>query len=243
MSSQSQPVDLRLLSKVSKLYYEQHLTQQVIADRLQLSRPKVSRLLQQAHAQGIIQITVVSPFGIYTDMEQQLEQRYQLKEALVVEVDRQASPEAIARELGIATAHYLQRTLTNDDIIGVSWGTTLNAMANALTPMEVHNTHVVQIIGGLGAPEAEIHATHICRRLAHMLNSRLTLIAAPGIVPDFHTKQALLSDSHTQQAFDLFADLTLALVGIGVPLPSSVVVRDGSILTQTQLDELLERVC
>lgn len=232
------PLNLRLLTKVSKLYYEQALTQQEIAQRLHLSRPKVSRLLQQAHQRGIVQITVHSPSAVHTDLEQQLEQQFGLKEASIVQVNQDASSEVITRELGTAAARYVQRTLVAQDVLGVSWATTLNAMVNALLPMDVADAHIVQLIGGLGPPEADVHATDICRRCAHLLNCRLTLVPAPGIVNSLEIKQALLSDSHIQHAFSLFPDLTMALVGIGVSSPSSVLMRDGSIITQAELDEL-----
>lgn len=239
MPRKTKPTDQRLLTKISKLYYEQALTQQDIADRLQLSRPKVSRLLQEATERGIVRITVLSPAGFHTDLEQALEQQFNLLEAVVVEVGQHATQDVVVRELGIAAASYLQRTLIDDDIIGISWGTTLNAMVNALSPMESLNTHVVQLIGGLGPPEAEVHASDICRRFARLMNSKLTLIAAPGIVDTLETKQALLSDRHIRSAFDLFPTIKMAFVGIGVPLPTSVVMRDGSIMTQAQLDHLL----
>ena len=240
MPRKSKPTDQRLLTKISKLYYEQELTQQEIADRLHLSRPKVSRLLQEANAHGIVRITVSSPVGFHTDLEQELEKRFDLLEVVVVEVGDQSTQEVIVRNLGIAAAQYLQRTLIDGDVIGLSWGTTLSVMVNALSPMVTTNTHVVQIIGGLGPPEAEAHASDICRRFARLLDSKLTLIAAPGIVDTLETKQALLSDSHIRRAFDLFGAITMAFVGIGAPLPTSIVMRDGSIMSQDQLDHLLE---
>lgn len=241
MARKPNPVDLRLLSKVSKLYYEQKLTQQEIAERLRLSRPKVSRLLQQAHDEGLVQITVLSPPGGYADLEQKLEQTFHLKEVVVVEVDEGISQDGIVRELGVAAADYLLRTVEDGDVIGVSWGTTLNAMVNAIQPFEVEDCHVVQLIGGLGAPEAEVHATALCRRIARLLSARLTLIPAPGIVDDLKAKQILLSDSHIQNAFALFPHVTVAYVGIGVPTPDSVVMRDGTILSQSELEQLLAR--
>ena len=54
-------VDYRLLLKVSKYYYEKQLTQQEISERLNLSRPKVSRLLKQAEEIGICQDQHHSP--------------------------------------------------------------------------------------------------------------------------------------------------------------------------------------
>ena len=56
MPRKPQPIDIRLLTRVSKMYYEQSLTQQQIADRLYLSRPKVSRLLKQARDEGTVPI-------------------------------------------------------------------------------------------------------------------------------------------------------------------------------------------
>ncbi|NDJ78178.1 MAG: sugar-binding transcriptional regulator [Chloroflexi bacterium] len=239
MARKPTAVDLRLLSKVSKLYYEQKLTQQEIARRLHLSRPKVSRLLQRAQEAGLVQITVSSPMGGFADLEHQLEARFGLQEVVVVDVDHTTSRDMVARELGIAAADYLQRILQDGDIIGVTWGTTLHAMVNALRPYEAQDVHVVQLIGGLGAPEAEVHATTICRRIARLLNGKLTLIPAPGIVDSLATKQALLSDSHVQRAYERFAEITVAFVGIGVPTPESVVMRDGSIMREEQLDVVL----
>mgnify|MGYP005842686171 CR=1 FL=1 len=233
--------DLRLLSKVSKLYYEQNLTQQTIAERLRLSRPKVSRLLQQAIDEGIVQITVLSPPGTYSALEGQLEERCGLEEVVVVEVDESASDGAITREVGIAAADYLQRTLQPGDIIGVSWGTTLSAMVNALQPTPLSDVHVVQMIGGLGPPEAETHATDLCRRIARLLSSRLTLIPAPGIVDNLEAKQVLLSDSYVQSAFALFPRISVAYVGIGTPVGSSLLLRDTSIIQRAELDALLAK--
>jgi DNA-binding transcriptional regulator LsrR (DeoR family) len=240
MPRKSDPVDLRLLSKIGKLYYEQKLTQQEISERLRLSRPKISRLLQRAEEEGIIQITIFSPPGSYAELEQALENRFDLQEAVVVEVENPASPEAVARELGQAAANYLQRTLEPGDVLGLSWGSTLNAMVNALRPVEIEKVHIVQLLGGLGAPEAEVHATDLCRRIARLLNARLTLIPAPGVVNNQQIRQALLSDSHVQAAFDSFSSITVAYVGIGIPSPTSVVIRDGSIISPPQLDELLD---
>ncbi len=237
MARPHQQADLRLLSKVGKLYYEQRLTQQIIAERLHLSRPKVSRLLQQAVDEGIVQISVLSPPGIYSTLEQQLEARFGLQEAVIVEVEASSSASSIAKELGSAAASYLQRTIQDGDVIGVSWGSTLNAMANALPPCDTQNVHIVQLIGGLGPPEAELHANELCQRIARMLNSRLTLIPAPGIVDSLAVKQALLSDSYVQTAFDMFNKINIAYVGIGMPSAEGILYRS-AIVSSSEIADL-----
>ena len=229
----------RLLVKVSKMYYEEDLTQDVIMDRLKLSRSKVSRLLDQARRSGIVRITVINPRGIYSDLELKLEKHFHMQEAVVVEANESDSQESINRQLGIAAANYLRRTIKDNDIIGVSWGSTLNNMVGSMQPLETHGVQVVQIIGGLGQPESEVHATDLCRRMARYLSSRLTLLPAPGIVNSELTKEAFLSDIHVQKAQDMFGKLDVAYVGIGAPTPNSFMMQDGSIISQAELDDLL----
>lgn len=231
----------RLLVKVSKMYYEEGLIQDVIMERLKLSRSKVSRLLEQARQQGIVHITVIVPRGISSDLEYNLEKRYHIQEAVVIEAQESDSQEAVNRQLGLAAANYLRRTIADNDVTGVSWGSTLNNMVGALQPLQVHGVQVVQIIGGLGQPESEMHATDLCRRMAHTLGCRLTLLPAPGIVNTHLTKEAFLSDRYVNQALEMFNKLDVAFVGIGSPSPNSVMMRDGAIITQFEMDDLLKK--
>ncbi len=156
----------------------------------------------------------------------------------MVEVERGASSHSTARELGHAAADYLQRTIEPGDIIGLSWGTTLNAMVNALQPIDIQDVHIVQMIGGLGAPEAEIHATDICRRIARLLDAKLSLIPAPGIAKNQQVKEALLSEYHVHETLGLFSRIRVAFVGIGIPTLTSVLGRDSTIMPPDRLNEL-----
>jgi DNA-binding transcriptional regulator LsrR (DeoR family) len=240
MSHPSSVEEIRLLTKVSKLYYEEGMRQDEIVTRLNLSRSKVSRLLQQARDEGIVRITVLEPTGIYTDLETDLEKCFRLQEAVVVEAHQPDSQAVVSREIGVAAARYLARTIQPEDTIGISWGSTLNEMVEELEPMNLPGVQVVQIIGGLGRPESEMHATDLCRRMARRLNCQMTLLPAPGIVKDQNTRVAFLSDNHVQHAVSLFSQVRVVFVGIGAPASDSVVMRDGSIIQAAEMETLLE---
>ena len=236
------PLDeMRLLVKVSKLYYEEGLSQDEIILRLNLSRSKISRLLQQARDEGIVQISVVPPKHLYSELENKLEKRFGLLEALVVESHVGDPQETILRELGSAAAVYIERSVTPNTTLGISWGSTLRSMVTALHPIRMPGCMVVQIIGGLGQPEAEVHATELCYRLSRALNGQLTLLPAPGIVASKQARNVLLTDVNVMRAAELYDHLDLALVGIGAPVPNSVLIRDGSIISRAELDLLLEK--
>ncbi|OOE55068.1 helix-turn-helix domain-containing protein, partial [Salinivibrio kushneri] len=50
--------DTDLLTEIAILYYQQSATQEEIARKYKISRPKVSRLLRKAREEGIVEITV-----------------------------------------------------------------------------------------------------------------------------------------------------------------------------------------
>jgi DNA-binding transcriptional regulator LsrR (DeoR family) len=66
---------VRLVTKVARMYHERHLRQPEIAGRLHISQPRVSRLLRNATEMGIVRTTVVAPRGVFSDLEQAIEER------------------------------------------------------------------------------------------------------------------------------------------------------------------------
>lgn len=241
MPTTNDAADLRLMSKVSSLYYVQDLKQRQIAERLHLSRPKVSRLLQQARDRGIVQISVTPPEGNFVALEAELEGRYGLEEVLITASpfsDANGDAALLKRQIGIAAARYLRRTVEDGDVLGVTWGTTLQAMMQALQPVTTHDVHVVQTLGGVGPPEAEAHAADLSRRLAHLLDGRLTALPTPGIVDSAAARNVLLADRHTQAALELFPKITTAYVGIGALATNPIFTEDPSV-PESARDELL----
>jgi DNA-binding transcriptional regulator LsrR (DeoR family) len=241
MANQPSNEELRLLVKVARSYYEDGLNQDAITARLGLSRSKVSRLMAQAREAGVVQINVIAPADLFMGLESQLEERFGLQEALVVESQRDDSQSHVSRVVGSAAAGYVGRAIGPRSTIGMCWGDTLRYMAAGLAPQRYPNAQVVQIIGGIGQPDAEVHATELCRSMSRSLGCRLTLLPVPGIVTDQRTRESLLSDVHVQRAVEAFDDLDIAFVGVGAPTPDSVTMRDGSIITRTELDGMLRK--
>ena len=118
---------LRLIAKVARMYHEGGVRQPQIAAELNLSQARVSRLLRQASEIGVVRTVVTLPPGVYTDLEDSLQEKFGLRDAVVVDADGgQVIP-----ALGAATAQYLHATLTGGEVLGVSsWSATLLAAAD-----------------------------------------------------------------------------------------------------------------
>ena len=239
--ARKQNVDYRLLQKVCKMYYDNNLTQEEISGRLKISRPKVSRLLKQAKDFGIIKFTISGIPGIHTDIENALEKKYGVDEVYIVEVSDPQSQITVSTEIGVAAADYFTRAVTDPSMIGVSWGTTLRAMADSIPNMDYHESELIQVLGGLGLPESEAHATYILRRIVAQIGSKLHLLNLPGILDYASIKQAVLSESYVREVYNLFKKLDIVFIGLGTPTPDSVLMRDGTILSEEELNMLLEK--
>ena len=98
--------ELRLMTKVARMYHERELTQPEIAAQLDLSQATVSRLLKRARQEGIVRISVNVPVGAYPELEEALQKKFGLKAAVVVEsID---DDDRIMRDIGTAAAFYLE---------------------------------------------------------------------------------------------------------------------------------------
>ncbi len=195
----------------------------------------MSRLLQEAQELGIVQITVAPPVGLHTELEGKLESRYGLEEVLVVTAERGGAE--LRRQVGAAAAAYLSRSVQPGETLGVAWGTTLDAMVQAVTPTPTEGLHVVQTLGGIGPADATPYAASVARRLARLLGATPVLLPAPGVVATAAVRDALREDPHLQPALRRLDAIDTLFLGVG-SLASNAVLNDGASFPAGTLDEL-----
>ena len=234
--------ELRLMTKVARLYYEANLNQAEIAQRLRLSQATVSRLFKRAREEGIIRISVQVPSGVNADLESALVQKYGLKDAIVVDCSTEDENQ-IMREIGAAAAFYVETTIKENEVVGISsWSATLLALLDAMHPIpNKSGIQVVQVLGGVGNPSAEAHATRLTGRFAGLVNGTAIFLPAPGIVGSEAALQVLMEDRYVREALALFERVTMALVGIGSVKPSTLLDLSGNVFTPEEQEVLHNR--
>lgn len=233
---------VRLMTKIARMYHERGARQSEIAAALSISQAKVSRLLKRAEATGIVRTIVTVAPGVYTELEERLEERYGLTEVVVVDVDPDADETERLASIGSGAAAYLEATLSGGDRIGVSsWSQTILAMVDRLRPFTSRGaTEVVQLLGGVGAPEAQSHSNRLLGELARMLGAEPVYVPAPGIVAGPAIRDSLLADAAMQQVQTHWNELTMAVMGIGSIEPSRVLANSGNAFTEEERQPLLE---
>jgi DNA-binding transcriptional regulator LsrR (DeoR family) len=134
----------------------------------------------------------------------------------------------------------VENTIKPNEIIGISsWSSNLLALVDALHQVSRKpGVQVVQILGGVGNPGAEVHAARLTSRLARLVSGKATFLPAPGVVGSQASRDILLADPYVQEATALFNRVTMALVGIGAVEPSELLADSGNIFSDDELDIL-----
>lgn len=232
----------RLLVKVARYYYEQELTQSEISKRLRLSRQKIQRLLTQAKNQGIVQITIRPVIGAFPDLEKMLEDSFNLNEAVVIESTNFRDQFIVAREVGAGAADYLMRVVQPGDSIVISWGGSISGMVNALhgsyRRSDLDGVKVIQGLGGLGDPNKEVHAADLTRRLAQVLGGEAVLLPSPAVAGSREARNTYFEDPFIFDVLQQARSVNLAVMGIGAPRLDSILMREGKIVTEHDLEVL-----
>ncbi|MBN1657794.1 MAG: sugar-binding transcriptional regulator [Anaerolineae bacterium] len=234
--------ELRLMTRVARMYYEQDMRQSEIAEKLDLSQATVSRLVKRAHREKIVRITVSVPNGIHSELEDALNSRYDLRHAVVVDCVDPENEEEILNNLGAAAAHFLETTIEKNECIGISsWSATLLAMVNAMHQIpKAMSAQVVQILGGASESSAKTQAIYLASQLADLVRGEVTFLRAPVVVGSEEARDILLNDPYVAETVSLFDEITLALVGIGAIDPSPLLASSGNLYSAAELAVLRE---
>ncbi len=173
--------ELRLIARVAQMYHVEGKRQAEIAEIMHMSQATVSRMLKRAEAEGIVRTTVIPPPGTFADLETALRERYGLTEAIVIDCSEDRDGAIMAR-IGEAAAHFIEVTLQQDEIIGVSsWSQTILRMVDNIHPLKNGKAkYIVQILGGMGEASVQTHATQLTARLAKLTGGEPRLLLVQG---------------------------------------------------------------
>jgi deoxyribonucleoside regulator len=207
--------DLRAayLARIASLYYDERKTQQEVADEVGVTRSAVSRLIAEAHDRGLVEIHVRYPWTSQR-LEAALMDAFPLKAARVL-VHQHTVYEHMLRDLGVIAARYLTDIMSDGTTIGISWGTALFQMINALPVRHLPHAEVVQLIGATGTETVPTDGPILAHLLAHKLQCQCRYLHAPLIVDNPALRDALLHERTIRETIDRARRADIALVGIG----------------------------
>lgn len=226
--------DIILLADVASMYYEQNLTQEEIAKKVGVSRSGVSRMLTRSREVGLVQIQIRHPLQTSQELQHELIKRFGLHDAQVL-VQSQPGENTLPK-LGMIGARYLENYLEDGMVVGISWGTSMLQLVNALHPLKRLRLDVVQLMGSISANSPDVDGPEIARRLSAAFGANCFYLHAPLLVKSSSVRDALLQERTVSATFEMMQRMDVAVVGIGaVSGVSSGLFRAGYLTEQELL--------
>ncbi|MFC4775928.1 sugar-binding transcriptional regulator [Paenibacillus sp. GCM10023252] len=210
--------------EAARMYYQLDYNQQDIAKRLGVSRPTVSRFLQLAKNEGIVQIKICDPNENNEELAHKLQEKFGLKRAIVA-ITPQYEDTIAKQAIGEAAAAYIEEIVKEGDTIGTTWGTTLYEVALRLQSIHVKNVKVVQLNGGVSHSETNTYAYEVVSLFAKAFHTNPYLIPLPAIVDHAVVKHAIEADRHIRKILDMGKQANIAVVTVGAPTDDSVLIQ------------------
>jgi DNA-binding transcriptional regulator LsrR (DeoR family) len=226
------PRDRSALIKAARMYFLDGRGQDDIARVLGTSRSNVSRMLSAARAQGIVEIRVHDQVARAVELEQALRERFGLTQVRVAAFSPGADVQAAAGELG---AQWLDESLQDGQVLGLSWGTSLQAVVDAVSVDQPRSVELVPLVGGLSMVETLVTGQELVRELASRLGASYQYLHGPALLQSQTARDALLAEPTISEALARARSADVALVGIGaVGIGSSNQMIDGLSLTAAE---------
>lgn len=217
---------IRMLVKVSTLYYMDGLNQNEIAERLGISRPQISRMLSAARSEGIVHITIQDPFSEEHQVERELIETFGIKNAVVVHVPG-GDKQLLEQQLAKSSSELIESILRDHDIVGVMAGRSIANVTSKLNYFSRKNMQFVPLIGGWGAEGSEWHANANARKFGEKLKSKYWVLNSPAIVGSQQTRNVLMEEQDINEVIKLGKKATTVLIGIGQVSEEATIVRSG----------------
>jgi len=184
--------ELNRLALMACLHYREGWTKDEIARYLGVSRFKVMRGLREAKERGIIRFDIDSSLLSRASLEVELVRVLGIRAALVVT----APPEAEAISyVAAAGAEYLQSSIPNGAIVGVSWGPTPRQTVAALRKQQGKQITVVELVGGVSSNAIDSgHAVALGLAQAFESEDHCHLLECPAILRRQELRDSLLDE-------------------------------------------------
>lgn len=236
MSAEPDPIDESLeRARVAWLYFVGGLTQQEIAQRMEMTRLRVNRIIGQVRESGQVRIDVDLPLAECVALSERVKDRYGLAEVRVVP----DLPDLVEqkRVIGEAAGALVGPLIAGRDLgIAIASGRTLSFAMRRLTDRPRPESWVVGLTGGVTRGSGT-NTFEVATACARALGVECHYLTAPIYCASPEAREAILLN---EELTDVLARTEIADVGIASCGPLS----DDTSITQIRvvkdnLDEVL----
>ena len=216
----------RFLAQVAWAYHVEGLTQEQVADKLQVTRLRVNKALAEARRNGLVRISLNTSFSACPELEEDLRAAFELSEAFVAPSPERAAD--LQMIVGAALGQLLTNKLADKNIrtFGLTWGNTLNIATRFVASFHRHDLEIVSVMGGL-TRGSDFNSFEITTRLADLLGAQHSYFPAPLYAGSRRSRDTIMKLDVFDEVLDKIRKIDGMAVACSDISARSLLVRDG----------------
>lgn len=224
MAKEPQEDSEAFIAEVCWHYYINGKTQADVARGMGVTRLRINQAIQKAKALGMVHIKIESPFISRIELQQQLEEQFNITKALVVPAEREQLD--FHGPVGTGLAHYLTDVLPDSGwkSIGVSWGVSLESAITRLSYQPCDDLEILALMGGSTAGSS-FNSFSIVSGFANKFDASYSHLVAPIYLPDDTNRDKFLSQDIYTEHMEKCSAVDAALLAVGDVSDLSYMIR------------------
>lgn len=204
-----------LMAEAATLYYEKNRTQQEIADILGLTRQTVSRLINDARNENIVEIKIHNPKKDCQTMENEICKQFNIDKCIVCGVTNKNEELRTLMTVKVAS-EYLVPIISKGGLkIAVSWGRTVQRLIDQLPEMRSEKNTVFPLFGATDNENSYFSSNELARGMADKIGANVKYAWFPYLADGKEDRQLLQNLSYYKKMQELWNSANIAIVGIG----------------------------
>ena len=203
------------MQEAAILYYEKNHTQNEIAKIMNLSRQTVSKLLNEALKESIVEIKIHNPEITCQDLEKEICRKFKIKNAVVCGVS--SDDEELCKLMTVKKAvSYIKSLIeTGDKKIAISWGRTVQLLISEFQKLHTTDNVVFPLFGATDQEESYFLSNELARSFADKIDAKVKYAWFPYRPDCVDDRKLFEKTSYYKKIFELWNNIDIAIVGIG----------------------------
>ncbi len=227
-----------VMIQVAKMYFLENLSQQEIAETLNMSRSNISRILTACKDEGIVEVRIHENLLRTQEIKNALIDRFGIKSAVIAPHGNENMD--VLDSVGKIAANYVEDLLTDDQTIGIGWGTTIYHLVSLMKSGAYHQMHIVQLIGGTGISEVYKDGVQLVFDFSRKTGGIPHILNAPLLVSSKKIRDLFIEENAIKQHLEMSTAIDVALVTIGTNDPDTSTMVSAGYLSREQSRQLCD---
>ncbi len=210
-----------LIVKVAWKYYNEGLTQNEIAESLNISRMKVIKYLEKAKANNVIQFKINLEKIANIDLQNAIKEKYNLEDIYIVPDSHEHSVDSLT----IAAAQYIEDRITSETLINVGYG---KAVSKTLGHLNISTKYKVTFVSLSGGVKFYM-PTAIDKTADYYTNPNYKhyIMPSPLMVSTEELATQLSNEDSIKNIMEMIPYSNITVVGIGALSEKATLVKEG----------------